>query len=108
MSGGLINRVVPDEQLAAEAGALATRLAAGPTRSYAGSKRLLNSWLYARMDEQLELEAQLQQEMAGSDDFVEGATAFVEKRPARVCGRGPATDRQIARGKRHQARSAQA
>ncbi len=84
---GLINRVVPDEQLAAEAGALASRLAAGPTSSYAGSKRLLNSWLYARMDEQLELEAQLQQEKAGSDDFVEGATAFVEKRPARFAGR---------------------
>jgi 2-(1,2-epoxy-1,2-dihydrophenyl)acetyl-CoA isomerase len=84
---GLINRVAPDEQLAAEAGALASRLAAGPTGSYAGSKRLLNSWLYTRMDEQLELEARLQQEMVGSDDFVEGATAFVEKRPARFSGR---------------------
>jgi 2-(1,2-epoxy-1,2-dihydrophenyl)acetyl-CoA isomerase len=84
---GLINRVVPDEQLATEAGALASHLAAGPTGSYAGSKRLLNNWLYTRMDEQLELEAQLQQEMVGSDDFVEGATAFVEKRPARFSGR---------------------
>jgi 2-(1,2-epoxy-1,2-dihydrophenyl)acetyl-CoA isomerase len=84
---GLINRVVPDEQLAAEAGALASRLAAGPTGSYAGSKRLLNNWLYTRMDEQLELEARLQQELVGSDDFVEGATAFVEKRPARFSGR---------------------
>ena len=34
------------------------------------------------MDEQLELEAQIQQEMAGSADFLEGAMAFVEKRPA--------------------------
>jgi 2-(1,2-epoxy-1,2-dihydrophenyl)acetyl-CoA isomerase len=84
---GLVNRVVADEQLPAEAGALARRLAAGPTRSYAGSKRLLNSWLYTRMDEQLELEAKLQQELAGSDDFVEGATAFVEKRAARFSGR---------------------
>ena len=39
------------------------------------------------MDEQLELEAQIQREMAGSDDFVEGAMAFVEKRPARFSGR---------------------
>ena len=83
---GLINRVAPDEQLAAETGALARRLAAGPTRSYAGSKRLLNSWLYTRMEEQLELEATLQQELAGSEDFVEGATAFVQKRPARFSG----------------------
>ena len=83
---GLINRVVADERLLAEAGALAARLAAGPTRSYAGTKRQLNNWLYSRMDEQLELEARIQQEMAGSPDFVEGATAFVEKRPARFSG----------------------
>ncbi len=84
---GLINRVAPDEQLAAETAALAQRLAAGPTHSYAGTKRLVNNWLYPRMAEQLELEAQLQREMAGTDDFVEGAMAFVEKRPARFSGR---------------------
>jgi 2-(1,2-epoxy-1,2-dihydrophenyl)acetyl-CoA isomerase len=83
---GLINRVHADAQLAEETAALAARMAAGPTRSYAGSKRQLNNWLYARMAEQLELEAQLQQEMAGSDDFVEGAMAFVQKRPARFGG----------------------
>ncbi|MGH2852923.1 MAG: enoyl-CoA hydratase/isomerase family protein [Solirubrobacteraceae bacterium] len=84
---GLINRVLPDERLREEAAALAGRLASGPTRSYAGAKRQLNSWLYTRMAEQLELEAQLQQEMAGSEDFIEGATAFVEKRPPRFQGR---------------------
>jgi 2-(1,2-epoxy-1,2-dihydrophenyl)acetyl-CoA isomerase len=83
---GLINRVVPDEQLAEESAALAARLAAGPTRSYAGTKRQLNNWLYSRMHEQLELEAQIQREMACSDDFLEGAMAFVEKRPARFSG----------------------
>jgi 2-(1,2-epoxy-1,2-dihydrophenyl)acetyl-CoA isomerase len=84
---GLINRVVPDERLAEESVALAARLAAGPTRSYAGTKRQLNNWLYARMDEQLELEAQIQREMAGSEDFLEGAMAFVEKRPTRFSGK---------------------
>ena len=78
---GLINRVLPDERLQEEVAALARRLAGGPTRSYAGAKRQLSSWLYARMAEQLELEAQIQREMAGSEDFVEGAMAFVEKRP---------------------------
>jgi 2-(1,2-epoxy-1,2-dihydrophenyl)acetyl-CoA isomerase len=84
---GLINRVVADERLQAEAATLAARLAGGPTRSYAGTKRQLNSWLYPRMAEQLELEAQIQREMAGSEDFLEGAMAFAEKRPARFAGR---------------------
>lgn len=83
---GLINRVLPDEALADETAALAARMAAGPTRSYAGAKRQLNNWLYARMEEQLELEATIQQEMANSDDFVEGAMAFVQKREARFTG----------------------
>ncbi len=84
---GLINRIVPDASLREEAGALAAQLAAGPTLSYAGTKRQLNNWLYQRMDEQLDLEAQIQREMAGSEDSVEGAIAFVEKRPARFKGR---------------------
>ncbi|HXB14670.1 MAG TPA: enoyl-CoA hydratase-related protein [Solirubrobacteraceae bacterium] len=84
---GLINRVVPDETLMEETGALAARLAAGPTLSYAGTKRQLNNWLFNRMDEQLDLEAQIQREMAGSEDSLEGAMAFVEKRPARFAGR---------------------
>ncbi|HTQ69512.1 MAG TPA: enoyl-CoA hydratase-related protein [Solirubrobacteraceae bacterium] len=83
---GLINRVVVDELLAEEASALVDRLAAGPTRSFAGTKRQLNNWLYQRMDDQLELEAQIQREMSGSKDFMEGAMAFVQKRPPRFTG----------------------
>jgi len=84
---GLINRVVPDASLSDEVEALAARLAAGPTRSYAGTKRQLNNWLYSRMGEQLELEAQIQREMAASDDFLEGAIAFAQKRRPRFAGR---------------------
>jgi 2-(1,2-epoxy-1,2-dihydrophenyl)acetyl-CoA isomerase len=77
---GLINRVVADEELPAAAEALARHLANGPTRSYAGSKRQLNARVFAGLAEQLELEAQIQQEMASSRDFVEGVTAFLQKR----------------------------
>jgi 2-(1,2-epoxy-1,2-dihydrophenyl)acetyl-CoA isomerase len=83
---GLINRVFPDARLREETAALAARLADGPTRSYAGSKRQLNNWLYSRMDEQLELEAQIQREMSASEDFLEGAIAFAQKRQARFAG----------------------
>jgi 2-(1,2-epoxy-1,2-dihydrophenyl)acetyl-CoA isomerase len=38
------------------------------------------------MHEQLELEASIQQEMAGSGDFAEGVAAFIEKRPAKFAG----------------------
>ena len=84
---GLINRVVPDAKLGEEVAELAARLAAGPTRSYAGTKRQLNNWLYSRMGEQLELEAQIQREMAGSEDFLEGAIAFAQKRRPSFGGR---------------------
>jgi len=79
---GLINRVVADDAFETEAEALLQRLATGPTRSYAGSKRQLNRWIYSGMDEQLALEADIQQEMAATGDFMEGVAAFVQKRAA--------------------------
>src|SRR6516225_6049242 len=86
LNWGLINRVWPDEEFAARADALLDRLASGATRSYAGTKRQLNRWLYERMDAQLEFEAQIQREMAASGDFAEGIAAFAAKRPPRFSG----------------------
>jgi 2-(1,2-epoxy-1,2-dihydrophenyl)acetyl-CoA isomerase len=77
---GLVNYVHPDDRLMPEAEALAARLAAGPTRSYASSKQALNRMLYPDLDGQLDLEAELQHALARTKDFQEGVLAFVEKR----------------------------
>ena len=77
---GLVNRVHPDDELMDAANALVERLAAGPTRSYAGSNRALNNMLYPNLDEQLDLEAEIQHALARTSDFMEGVGAFVEKR----------------------------
>jgi 2-(1,2-epoxy-1,2-dihydrophenyl)acetyl-CoA isomerase len=84
---GLINRAVPDADFDGEIETLLDRLSTGATAAHAGIKRQLNAWLFERMDGQLELEAQVQREMAGSDDFLEGVAAFIEKRPTRFQGR---------------------
>ena len=77
---GLVNWIHPDDRLMDEAWALARRLAAGPTRSYASSKQALNNFIYSDLDGQLELEAELQHALGRTKDFREGVAAFVEKR----------------------------
>ena len=77
---GLVNELHPDGELMDRANELTEHFAAGPTRSYASSKRALNRMLYPEMDSQLDLEAELQHQLARSKDFVEGVGAFVEKR----------------------------
>jgi 2-(1,2-epoxy-1,2-dihydrophenyl)acetyl-CoA isomerase len=83
---GLINRVVSDDELEGAGDAVLQLLAQGPTTSYAGSKRLLNRRMYAGLAEQLEAEADQQREQGSTQDFLEGVTAFVEKRPPRFTG----------------------
>jgi 2-(1,2-epoxy-1,2-dihydrophenyl)acetyl-CoA isomerase len=77
---GLVNYLHSDDRLMPEAEELAAKLAAGPTRSYAGSKQALNRMLYPDLDGQLDLEAELQHTLARTRDFQEGVLAFVEKR----------------------------
>jgi 2-(1,2-epoxy-1,2-dihydrophenyl)acetyl-CoA isomerase len=83
---GIVNRVVPAAALAEEAGALAAKLAAGPTRAFGGVKRLLQTGLADTLESQMEREARSILEMAGSADGIEGIGAFVAKRPPRFTG----------------------
>jgi 2-(1,2-epoxy-1,2-dihydrophenyl)acetyl-CoA isomerase len=83
---GLVNWVYPDDSLMDEAEALALKLAAGPTRSYASSKRALNQAIYGDLDGQLELEGELQHALGRTKDFMEGVAAFAEKRDPDFAG----------------------
>jgi 2-(1,2-epoxy-1,2-dihydrophenyl)acetyl-CoA isomerase len=79
---GLVNRVVPADELMAATQAWAARLAQGPGKAYALIKRQLNRALASDLDSMLEYEV-YQQEIAGrTADYAEALAAFVAKRPA--------------------------
>lgn len=84
---GMINRVVPAAELMNEAGKLAASLAAGPTGSIARIKRMLNATFANDVRAQLALEADCQIESGRSSDFLEGVSAFFEKRPPKFTGK---------------------
>lgn len=77
---GMIYRVVPGDQLEAEAMKLAVTLAQMPTRGLALTKRALNASMSNGLEAQLELEEDLQREAGRTHDFEEGVAAFKEKR----------------------------
>lgn len=83
---GLVNRVVPDGDLAAEAIALARQLAEGPTAAYGGVKALLQSAASESLESQMEHETRAIAAAGISNDGREGITAFAEKRAARFTG----------------------
>jgi 2-(1,2-epoxy-1,2-dihydrophenyl)acetyl-CoA isomerase len=83
---GLVARVVSGETLAAEAHALAARLAAGAPRALALTKRVFDLGWAADLEEQLETEAVLQGEAGSTADHAEGIAAFLEHRPPRFTG----------------------
>jgi 2-(1,2-epoxy-1,2-dihydrophenyl)acetyl-CoA isomerase len=78
---GLVSRVVPDDELQAQAGELAARLAAGPTRALGAAKRLIRESWNQTLETQLIFESESIAEMTRTADAWEGIHAFLEKRP---------------------------
>jgi 2-(1,2-epoxy-1,2-dihydrophenyl)acetyl-CoA isomerase len=77
---GLVNRVVPDTEVAAATEDLVKKVVDAPRRSVRWAKKLMNESLSNTLERQLQLEAEGFAEAAGSDDFVEGVNAFLGKR----------------------------
>ena len=83
---GLITRSVPDAELLKQAEALATELAQGPTKAYAGVKRLLYATANTSLDEQMELESEFIADAGRTHDGQEGIASFLAKRAPKFTG----------------------
>jgi 2-(1,2-epoxy-1,2-dihydrophenyl)acetyl-CoA isomerase len=86
-SFGLVNRVVPDDELDAFVDDWAARLAEGPTLALSMTKTMLNNSSAVSMEQALEDEARAQAANFGTRDTREALTAFVERRPPHFEGR---------------------
>jgi 2-(1,2-epoxy-1,2-dihydrophenyl)acetyl-CoA isomerase len=83
---GLLSRVVAPEALDEATQALCARLAAGPTRALAATKRLLQDAREATLESQLSRERTAFVDCVATRDFAEGLRAFVARRPAVFTG----------------------
>ncbi|WP_085185360.1 enoyl-CoA hydratase-related protein [Mycobacterium sp. IEC1808] len=80
---GLVTEVVPDDELAARADALATEMASAARASNAAVKKLLMTTFGNGLEEQMEIEGRLIAACADGADGREGIAAFVNKRAAK-------------------------
>jgi 2-(1,2-epoxy-1,2-dihydrophenyl)acetyl-CoA isomerase len=84
---GLVNRVYDDAALMDETMKLAHELADGPTIALSLIRRLYWESSDNSFEDQLDLEQQMQRRAGAAEDFKEGVTAFLEKRPAKFKGK---------------------
>lgn len=84
---GIVNRVVPHEELEAAVSELAERIAQGPTFAFGMAKKIVNRSFEIDMSAALEMEAMAQALAGNSEDHKEGVAAFFEKRSPQFKGR---------------------
>lgn len=83
---GLIWAAYADEEFAAQVDALAERLAAMPTKALVRTRQLMQAAPTHTLEQQLEMEGGFMRELGRSADYVEGVSAFMEKRAPRFTG----------------------
>ena len=86
LAWGLVSEVIPAEEFDGRVASIAATWAAMPTRAVALTKRLFDRAYTASLEEQLALEAELQEAAVATADFAEGVGAFLEKRPPSFTG----------------------
>ncbi|KAF1043166.1 MAG: 1,2-epoxyphenylacetyl-CoA isomerase [Herbaspirillum frisingense] len=84
---GLIWRCVPDQEFEAASQALVRQLATSATRALALTKQAIYAAQTNTLNQQLDLETVSQRALGYTDDYLEGAAAFREKRSAGFKGR---------------------
>jgi 2-(1,2-epoxy-1,2-dihydrophenyl)acetyl-CoA isomerase len=87
LSAGLVDYVVDDGAVLAEAEKMARELAAGPTEAYGGIKRLFLQTPDRPIESQMEDEAQTLAAISRTEDAQEGVRAFKEKRKPKFAGK---------------------
>ena len=80
---GLVNQVVPFDDLSKVVQAAAIQLSQGPVESFGLSKRVYNHAVLPNLQEALEYESYVQEIAGHRREHKEGVAAFLEKRPAR-------------------------
>lgn len=83
---GLVNFVVPDDELEARTATLAANLAAGAAKAQQETKHLIRGGENCDLEAQLAAEGEALRRCAATDDWVEGLSAVLERRPARFGG----------------------
>ncbi|MBT8219191.1 MAG: enoyl-CoA hydratase [Bacteroidia bacterium] len=84
---GIVNKLLPQEEVLSEAIRLAKKIAEGPTKAYGHTKKLLQFAVNNTLSDTMAKEAELQSELIFGHDNREGVQAFLEKRKPKFIGK---------------------